>query len=906
MRPNASSCAQLLVPLLLLSSGAFSVDAYCREEGSCSGYTPYYHYRTSSWCCFMWSCYCSYCCDYPRYRPPPPPVYRPPPPAPDCSGTQRYTSSTGSFTDGSSTYSSYASNLDCRWLISPGYSGIKLSFSRFRTEATHDTVRIYDGSSTSSSLLKTYSGTSLPDYVVSGGSSLLVRFTSDSSVENTGFAVSYQRNVPASSCSSTTYLTSSSGSFTDGSSTYSDYTSNLNCRWLIQPGYSRIKLSFQRFQTENNYDKVYVYDGSSTSATRLLLHSGTSVPGSVVSSGSTMLVVFYSDSYTQRTGFQASYEQEATSCSGRVTLTSAAGSFTDGSVDVMQYANNKECSWLISPGYGPISLSFARFRTQAGYDFVKVYNGRVASSASLIASHSGTSVPSAPIQTPGDVNSLSTGHEMLVVFNTSSSSTDTGFAASYSQGQRSCWGATTLSSSEGSLSDGSAGGSAYTRGNACTWLISPGYQGIRLEFSRVSVLGPGDEVRFYSSASIDPATLIGTVSDLETLSWVTDDRVVVQSATSSLLVTFTSTLDAEGSWSTGFEGEYAADQGSACATTTTLTGSSGTFSDGSHSSDLYGSFLNCSWVIAPAGGGPVRLSILRLDTQSGVDVVHVFDGPEDLGYNLIGSFSGSSAPLDPIISKSPSMLVTFSSDAHRNGLGFEAAYSASCSSDDGSVLFDGDSDETVLYSVRRAPYGETCQQYGFNSIRVCRNGQLLSTVQVVRTTAEYTSCEVEQCKAQSVHVEPEGWLQDDLNFVAGQQPRRYQGGLNCGWLLWVGGSASSALSVTRRSVQATTEMVTALTFKRLNTTAGSDVVTIHKAAPANAAAMPETGALVAEMSGTTARNVLVEESPAVEIGFVTGSVSGTSGGTGWQVGYSSVSSACAFKVSSPPPPACLD
>eukprot|EP00951_Prasinocladus_malaysianus_P000459 scaffold3443_cov33-Prasinocladus_malaysianus.AAC.3 len=233
-------------------------------------------------------------------------------------------------------------------------------------------IKIYDGSSTYSTLLGTYSGSSLPSVVVSSGSSLLVHFTSDNIEQKTGFAASYQQNVEASSCSGTTYLYDASGSFTDGSYTYSDYTNGLSCKWLIQPNYSKIKLSFTRFATESTLDTVKIYDGSSTYSTLLASYSGTSLPASVVSTGSSMLVVFTTDSTQTKTGFYATYEQEATTCSGQTTLTASSSSFTDGSVPSMPYLNNKLCSWLISPGYAPISLSFNRFRTQSGYDLVKV------------------------------------------------------------------------------------------------------------------------------------------------------------------------------------------------------------------------------------------------------------------------------------------------------------------------------------------------------------------------------------------------------------------------------------------------------------------------------------------------------------------------------------------------------
>jgi hypothetical protein len=873
--------------------------AWCREQGSCSGSTPYYHHQTSGWCCVLWTCYCSYCCDYPRYRPsPPPPVYTPPPSS--CSGTWSYSSSTGSINDGSSTYSSYTNDLDCRWLIQPGYSGIKLDFLRFRTEPNHDTVLVYDGSYTSSTLIGNYSGTTVPDTVTTAGSSLLVRFTTDGSIVDTGFAVSYQRDVPAASCSGTTYLTSSTGGFTDGSSTSAQYTNGLDCRWLIRPGYSGIELSFSRFRTENTYDRVYVYDGSTTGATVLGSFTGTSLPSNVVSNSSSLLVRFVTDTASTSTGFYATYQKLATTCTGQVHLTSSTGTFTDGSVADMPYFNNKECSWLIEPGYsdGPIRLSFSRFRTQSGYDFVRVYSGSVAQADKLIASLSGTTTPSA-ITTPARLSALDEEHAMLVVFETSSSTTDTGFQASYRKGDHTCWGTTTLTSATGFLTDSSNTGSPYSRGVACTWLISPGYSGIRLELSRLSVLGPGDELSFYSSSNVSTAGHLGTVSDLETMGWVADDRVVVRSPTTQLLVTLTSSLDSETTWSTGFDGEYSADSGAGCSGRTTLTASSGSFTDGSVVSDLYPSFLNCSWLIAPANGGLVRLSFLRLDTEGSADVVQVYDGP---GGALIGAYSGSNPPTESIASSASSLLVTFTSDSHGSGQGFELAYSVPCQAADGSVLYEGDTAETTLYTRSRAPFGETCAQFAYITRVVCRGGELVASDDDSGSGASaYTSCTVEQCIEQSIHMQQEGWLADNLNYVPGSAPQLYQSDLECGWMIWVGGSASSALSLSRRSVQYNTAMETALTFKRLNTVAGRDVVRVYAATPSSFATLPVSGDLLAERSGDVpGLPIFVTGVPAVEITFTTGESDGIffSDGTGWELGFSSIPDSCSFKVTS--------
>jgi hypothetical protein len=59
---------------------------------------------------------------------------------------------------------------------------------------------------------------------------------------------------------------------------------------------SKIRLTFSHFDIESPYDNVEVYDGSSVSPARLLLkHTGSTLPGAVVSSSNEMLVRFVTD-----------------------------------------------------------------------------------------------------------------------------------------------------------------------------------------------------------------------------------------------------------------------------------------------------------------------------------------------------------------------------------------------------------------------------------------------------------------------------------------------------------------------------------------------------------------------------------------------------------------------------------
>ncbi len=99
------------------------------------------------------------------------------------------------FDDGSGT-DNYDNNLDVFWLIKPTSalpnSKIKLSFLSLDTENGYDFVTIYDGETTSSTILGKFSGTTIPASISSSGPSMLVRFTSDAAKTEKGWSANYE------------------------------------------------------------------------------------------------------------------------------------------------------------------------------------------------------------------------------------------------------------------------------------------------------------------------------------------------------------------------------------------------------------------------------------------------------------------------------------------------------------------------------------------------------------------------------------------------------------------------------------------------------------------------------------------------------------------------------------------
>ena len=350
-------------------------------------------------------------------------------------------------------------------------------------------------------------------------------------------------------------------------------------------------------------------------------------------------------------------------CSGTTNLTSPSGTFTDGSGSA-DYQNNSNCTWVISPpGATQISLNFNSFDTEANYDSVVVYNGPD-TTYPVLATWWGNTLP------PTISTSSGTG-AMTVQFLTDVSITKGGWSASYTSTgtSPSCGGATILSDSSGSFSDGS-GGSNYGNNQLCYWYISPPCaNSVTLSFSQFDTEQGYDGLIIYDdwSGTNQLAVLSGTSLPSS-----------ITSNTGKMLVIFTSDYSLNYQ---GFSANYTSTGSAYCSGTTTLNSADwGTISDGSGSNN-YCNNTNCEWLIQPPQATSVTLDFTAFDLEPAssdgqiiYDAVEVYDGTNS-NAPLLGTFTGNNLP-PSITSSSGSMLVRFYSDIEVNGLGWEAVYTS--------------------------------------------------------------------------------------------------------------------------------------------------------------------------------------------------------------------------------------
>jgi spore germination protein YaaH len=105
---------------------------------------------------------------------------------------------------------SYFNNENYTYTISPSSAtSFSLKFTSFNTEANYDTLKIYDGTNTSSALIGNYHGSTSPGTINSSGSSLTLKWRSDGATIAAGWRAvwncsTYVDNVPPSTAISVT------------------------------------------------------------------------------------------------------------------------------------------------------------------------------------------------------------------------------------------------------------------------------------------------------------------------------------------------------------------------------------------------------------------------------------------------------------------------------------------------------------------------------------------------------------------------------------------------------------------------------------------------------------------------------------------------------------------------------
>ncbi|XP_038652379.1 cubilin [Scyliorhinus canicula] len=312
------------------------------------------------------------------------------------------TASTGRIMSPNYPYN-YDSNLNCEYLIDTSSQlFVILQFETFDVEGyspcSHDSLKIYSGTTASGNLVATLCGSENPRPISSYGPVLLA-FKTDNTKTKTGFMVNYH----LASCGGTFHA--SSGSISSPTYSRTEYN-DINCTYLIIVGKNRIvKLKFNEFDLETSpactSSYVAVHDGSNTLAPLLGQFCGSKVPPVLRSTDSSIFLVFKINKFFTYGGWRASYTATLGSnqgCGGF--LTNATGTFSSPDIDFDgKYENNLDCLWyIVVPLNKIVNMTFTTFLLEdpsegiCTSDYISIYDGGNINSP-LVGTYCGSQLP---------------------------------------------------------------------------------------------------------------------------------------------------------------------------------------------------------------------------------------------------------------------------------------------------------------------------------------------------------------------------------------------------------------------------------------------------------------------------------------------------------------------------------
>ncbi|XP_023131571.2 CUB and sushi domain-containing protein 1 [Amphiprion ocellaris] len=261
----------------------------------------------------------------------------------------------------------YGNNMHCVWLIITNpESRINLAFNDLSMEKQFDFLSIKDGGKAESPILGTFSGDVLPPPITTSAHVARLEFLTDHTYTDRGFNITFTTfrhnecpdpGVPVNGKrfgeslqlgSSISFLCEEGFVKTHGSQTISCilkdgnvvwdnavprceapcggdlkapsgiilspgwpelYKEALNCEWIIEapPGYP-IKIIFDKFRTEVNYDVLEVRDGRFPSSPLIGSYQGTQVPQFLISTSNFLYLLFSTDKSHSDIGFRIRYE----------------------------------------------------------------------------------------------------------------------------------------------------------------------------------------------------------------------------------------------------------------------------------------------------------------------------------------------------------------------------------------------------------------------------------------------------------------------------------------------------------------------------------------------------------------------------------------------------------------------
>lgn len=317
---------------------------------------------------------------------------------------------TGNFYDPGGSAANYGNNLNItQTFCSNAGNCLSVNFTAFRTQGGNDILTIYDGPTTASPLIGTFSGTTSPGTVTSSTGCLTFHFVSNASTTRSGWAAT----ISCGGCGTTylmnnnTAVSTCTGLFYDSGGPAGNYANNQNFTktFCSNTAGSCLRIEFISFALGTG-DNFYVYDGNSVAAPLIGTYTNaTTLPPSMLSSTGCLTVRFTSNAANVGAGWQAiiSCETCPTLPSGAATYTqptlglqntyvgtnmvnTCGGTFTDNGGTAGNYSNNINGVYRTfcpnQPGQC-LRAQFFSFSTELGFDYLVIRNGPTQNSTTL-------------------------------------------------------------------------------------------------------------------------------------------------------------------------------------------------------------------------------------------------------------------------------------------------------------------------------------------------------------------------------------------------------------------------------------------------------------------------------------------------------------------------------------------
>jgi len=289
---------------------------------------------------------------------------------------------TGTLYDGGGFDGNYSNSSNITFYIKPsGATSVSMTFFAFDLENGYDYVRIYNGYGTSS-LIGSYTGSTLPPTATASTGTMTVVFTSDGTVTRSGWKATW--NTIGGECGnahnmpSTGFTSACSGTLYDQGGPGGNYSNNSTRSFTIFPtNAASICIAFSEWNVESNYDFLKIYDGSNASAPSLGTYSG-EIPGNVTATSGAMHLVFTSDAIVTGTGWKANWSCES---GKRTAPVSADRDFiispnpSNGQVKMLFPEDMLNADLTVYSGDGKLILSQKVNATSVDLDLYNVSNG---------------------------------------------------------------------------------------------------------------------------------------------------------------------------------------------------------------------------------------------------------------------------------------------------------------------------------------------------------------------------------------------------------------------------------------------------------------------------------------------------------------------------------------------------